>query len=289
MVNHTIKKLPKNTLEINVNISWDEVKKGYQTAFSTLQKELKVEGFRKGNVPKTIAEKKINKESVYQELLKSLLPKIYEDIVKNESLKPVINPKIELVRAKENEDWKLLIKIAEKPVVVLGDYKKIVKEIKLKSKKDEIWVPGKGQTKPEEKKDSQNYKILNEILSGLLEKVSCEISELIVEEELNRRLTKLVDDVQKIGLTTESYLKSKNITIDQLKAQYTKEIEDTYKMEFILNEIADIEKISVEKDELEKLVANIKDENERKLALQNSYFYAMILRKQKTLDFLNSL
>ena len=53
--------------------------------------------------------------------------------------------------------------------------------------------------------------------------------------------------------------------------------------------ISDKEDIKVEKTDLDKLFVNIKDEKERKKAEQNSYYYATILRKQKTLDYINSL
>ena len=62
-----------------------------------------------------------------------------------------------------------------------------------------------------------------------------------------------------------------------------------HKIEFILGEIADKEGIKVEKSDLDKLFLNIKDEKERKMAETNGYYYASILRKQKTLDFLTSL
>ena len=77
--------------------------------------------------------------------------------------------------------------------------------------------------------------------------------------------------------------------ISELSELIKKEIEDTYKLEFILSEIADKENIKVEKEDLDKLFTNIKEEKERKAAEANSYFYASILRKQKTLDFLISL
>ena len=77
--------------------------------------------------------------------------------------------------------------------------------------------------------------------------------------------------------------------MDTLKAQFKKETEDTYKLEFVLAEIADKENLKVEQADLDKLFVNIKDENEKKKAIQNSYYYATILRKQKTLDYLISL
>lgn len=287
MVTHKIKKLPKNTFEAVVDLPWDTIQKEYTQSFQELLQTLEVEGFRKGKVPASVGEKHIKKEAVYQRVLQNLLPRVYRDIVAKEGLKPVVDPRFELVKAKEKEDWQFKIILAEKPKIVLPDYKTLVKEAKSKSKKADIWVPGK--EKDEKKSEENRLKMQDEILSILLKKTSAEISELIFEEELNRRLSRLVDDVQKIGLTMEAYLKSKGLTLDDLKSQYAKEIEDIYKMEFLLGEIADKEQIQVEETELNTLFDKITNEKERLAAQENMYFYASLLRKQKTLDFILNL
>lgn len=291
MYTHSLKKLPKNTVEIMLQIPKADIEKERLAAFENLQKELSVEGFRKGKVPKEIAEKHLSKETVYQELLKSLLSRIYEEVVKKENLKPAISPKIDLTKAKEGEDWEIKITLAERPVVELGVYKEAIKKLKGEQKKEDIWVPGKGEEKkaPSAEASEAKQKHMNNVLTTLLKEVKCEISDLFVDEELDRRLTQLVDDVRKIGLTIENYLKSKNLTIDELKSRYKKEIEDTYKLEFILMDVADKEGIKVEQEEIDKLFANIKNEAEKKSAQENAYYYASILRKQKTLDFLVAL
>lgn len=295
MYTYKKEKLPRNTTQLVVVVPKADVKKEEEEAFSRLQQKLTIEGFRQGKVPKAIAEKHLSKEDIYQELAQKMISRIYSEILSKENLKPIISPKVDLVKAKEGEDWQVKITIAEKPLVTLGDYKKVIKEAKDKVKKTNIWVPGKDKDplrqpaddgkKPEEDKS----KLLNEVLSALLKEAKIEISDLVIEEEINHRLTHLMDEIQKIGLTVENYLKSKNLTMDSLKAQFKKETEDTYKLEFILAEIADKENLKVEHADLDKLFINIKDEKERNTAKQNSYYYATILRKQKTLDYLISL
>ena len=292
MHTYTSKKLQASTIEYTVTIPAQEIAKESESAFETLREELTVVGFRKGKAPREIAKKQIHNESVFQEMLKSLLPRIYEDIVKKESLKPIITPKVELVSSKEGEDWKVKITTAEKPPVNLGNYKEYIKKAKEQVKKADIWVPGKDSGKPEDtkQKEQQNQqKLINEVMTALLKNVSVEIPELLIEEELNQRLTRILDDVQKIGLTVDAYLKSKNITMEELKTKARQEIVDTYKLEFILNEIADSESVKVEKEDLDKILSHITDVKERAVAEQNAYFYAAVLRKQKTLDLLLSL
>jgi len=279
--------LPKNTVELIIDIPKQEIKNAYQKAFLSLQKELTLPGFRKGSVPKELAEKNIKKEKVYEKLIADLIPRIYEEIIKKENLTPLSLPKIELLKAKEEEDWQIKITLAQKPIVDLKNLKTIIQKIKAEQKKEEIWVPGKTQ-KEKENQEVKNQKLLNLILNALLKEIPCEISDLLIEEELSNRLASLLDDIKKIGLTVDAYLKSKNLTVEQLKEQYRKEIEETYKLEFILLAIADKENITVEKQDLEKIFVNLSPE-ERKNAEANSYFYASILRKQKTLDYLLNL
>jgi len=287
MYRYKKEKLPKNTTQLIVDVPKTDVKKEESEAFSRLQKNLTVEGFRQGKVPAEIAKKHLTKEVVYQELAQKMISRIYQEVLTKEGLKPIISPKVDLVKAKEGEDWQIKIVLAEKPTVTLGDYKKVIKDVKAKVKKSNIWVPGKDKDakKPEEDKNQ----LLNEVLTALLNESKIEVSDLVIDDEVNHRLTHLIDEIQKIGLTTEKYLKSKNLTMDSLKAQFKKETEDTYKLEFILAEVADKENLKVEQADLDKIFVNIKDEKERKTAEQNSYYYATILRKQKTLDYLISL
>ncbi|PIZ66073.1 hypothetical protein COU87_03905 [Candidatus Roizmanbacteria bacterium CG10_big_fil_rev_8_21_14_0_10_39_12] len=283
------KQLPKKTIEFSISIPWKDIEKEYDGSFETLRKEVKAEGFRKGKVPKNIAEKKIQKGEVYDHLLQTFVSKIYSEILKKEEIKSIISPKVELKNAKEHEDWELVMTTAEAPEIVLGDYKAKVKKAVDEAKKGDIWVPGKDAEPSKEDKEKQESTVFQAKLSAILDEAKAEISDLIVDEEVTKKLAKLVDDVQKIGLTMESYLSSRNTTQEKLKSQMQKEIEEAYKMEFVLQKIADDAKIQVEKEDIEKLLASLKDPKDREAAQQNMYYYASLMRKQKTLDYINSL
>lgn len=289
MPTHTIKKQPKSTVEVIVKLEWAEIQAAYKVAFDHLHAEFEMGGFRKGKVPRELAEKNIAKDTVYSHLIHDLMPKIYEDIVKKENLKPILSPKIELAKAKENEAWELKVTIAEKPEVKLKDYKKQVQEAKKTLKTDDIWVPGKEPQAPEKNADQKKEKALNVSLEAVLKECECELPPLLVEEEMNRRLSQMVDDVQKIGLTMDKYLQTRNLTMETVKERLTREITDMYKLEFILQTIADEEKLEVKQEDLNALFSNIKEEKDRKSAEANAYFYASVLRKQKALDFIIGL
>lgn len=288
MFKSSLKKLPAQTIEITATIPWADIKKEYDLAFDRIHAQFVFEGFRKGKVPKEIALKQISPKDIYQELIRKYIPEVYEEVVKKEGLKPIVSPKVQLVKAEENKEWEVKITVAEKPIIKLGDYKKYVQEVKANNKKNDIWVPGKDPSKKEPAKQN-NDKLLQDILNAILTKTECEISPLLIESELEKRLTQLVDDVSKAGLTMENYLKSKNITQEKLKETYSKEIMDMYKLEFILSELAEVEKIEVTQKDIDAILSTIKDEKDKAAAQKNMYFYASFMRKQKTLDYLISL
>src|SRR3989344_421011 len=225
--------LKNQTVRLSVVVNKDEVQKGYDSELKELSKSVKVEGFRPGKAPLELAKKQIKPEKVYDHLIQHLLSDIYAEIVKKEALKPIIAPKIELKKAKPGEDWEFELIVALEPIVKLPDYKKIIEEIQAKHKKDELWVPGKDTSKPSEKELAERKQhLLNEILDELVKKTTLEISDLIVEHEVQHRLTKLVDDVQKIGLTVDAYLSSKNLTKETIQQQFRKEIIELYIVEY---------------------------------------------------------
>ncbi|MBM3208894.1 hypothetical protein FJZ40_01185, partial [Candidatus Shapirobacteria bacterium] len=62
--------------------------------------------------------------------------------------------------------------------------------------------------------------------------------------------------------------------------------EETLKIEFILSQIANEEKIIVDPKEIEAFIAAIKDEKEREALETQKYLIAQIIRRRKTFDFL---
>lgn len=288
MVKHSVNKLPKNTLELQVEIPWEIISREYEKAFQELMKELTVEGFRKGKAPRSIAEKHIPRERAYDAAIRAYIPTLYEELIKKEDIRPVAQPKIELKSARENEPWHVSFKVPLAPAVNLDNYKELVKKAIADAKKPEIWTPGKDR-KEQPSENKQKEAVLQAVLNALVEGVAVEISDVIVEEEVQNRLMKLVEDLQKLGISVDQYVRSRDTTVDDLKAQFRKEIEETYKLEFILQAIGDREKIAVEKEDVESMMKGLETDKEREAFLRNSYHYASLLRKKKILEFLLSL
>jgi trigger factor len=282
------------TLVYDITVPTKDIDSRYQAALKELAQEVHVEGFRKGKAPLDLAEKALGKEKIYDKMIQTLLPEAYKQILEQDKIQPVIAPRVELKKAKEGEDWVLTMSIALKPLVTIPDYKKIAGGIRSQVKKDDIWIPGKEEDPAAPSADGKEAvekreKYLNQFLKALLDKTKIELSELIVEQEINQRLARLLDDVRKIGLTIDAYFESRNTSQEKVKDEFKQDILNTYKLEYALNEIGDKESITIEKEEVDKLLASLPDEKAREEARQNVYVYSTMMRKQKILDFLASL
>lgn len=275
----TIKKLPKHTVELEITIPWATIKSSYEKTFDAVAQTLELPGFRKGKAPKKLVEEKIDKSKVYEQVIKDILPDAYEKAVNEHDVKPIISPHIELLEAKEDADWKVKATVAEKPTVKLKNYKTAIEKAKGPAKK--LWVPGQDEKK---KEDENPQEKLGDILKALLEEVELELPEMIIHEEVNRMLARLMDETKTLGLTVEQYLQASGKTVDSIRGEYHKQAEDTLKLEFILEEIADAEKVEVTQKEIDEAIDKIKDPAEKERLKGQSYYLASVLRRQKTLD-----
>jgi FKBP-type peptidyl-prolyl cis-trans isomerase (trigger factor) len=282
MITSTTKDLPKSTVEINITITWDEVSQTYTKIFEQVVKDTELPGFRKGKAPRKLVEEKIDKTKVYEQVVREIIPKAYSKAIQEQKLQPIINPKVEVIKAKENEEWVVKTTIAVRPKVALNDYKEKVKElIKGKTK---IWTPDDKGKKDEVKKPP-----LEEIINVLINTATLEISDLLITDEANRMLSNLIDQTQKLGMSVEQYLLAKGKTTESVRAEYAKQAEDNLKIEFILNEIADEENITVANEDIEKLIEKTEKPEDKENMRKQSYYLAHLLRQQKTFDYLNSL
>lgn len=283
---YDLKKLPKNTNEITVRIPWSEISSAKERAVSEIASKTELNGFRKGKVPGDLVKDKIDPQKLLSVTLEKIVPECYKKAIEQTSIKPITNPKVELVSSEENKDWVFKFTTCEIPEINLGDYKtglkKAVSNVKL-------WTP-ESNTKPDPKtKQEQKEKKIGEILAWLNNNIKVEISDLLLDEEVNHKLSKLLEQTQKLGLTIDQYLNSTKQSIDQIKQEYRLESEKSLKTEFVLSKIAEVENITVSPEDLQKAIDNSGNGEERKQLESQKYFLAILLRQQKTLDFLINL
>lgn len=280
--------LPKKTFELELTILWSKVKQALDQAVKDFAQQTTIKGFRRGKAPLRLIKKKVDKQKLYQEAINKLLPTAYSQAVKKHNLRPVIAPKLTPISIKEGENWRFKAVSCERPEIKLNNYQKIVKAALLK---DKIWLPGKDKQE-QKKNDSQSYdQKLKIATKALRENIKVEIPDILIEDEVNRMLSRFLDQVNALGITVQQYLQSKGISSDQLKSSYRRQAEQTLSLEFILQAIVADRKIKVEKQEIDKMINAAPDkkvQEKLKSPLERAYL-ASIIAKRKVLDYLTNL
>ncbi len=269
--------LPQKTFELEFSLPWAQVKTTYDLVMKQLVKESDLKGFRKGKAPRELIEKQVDKGKVYGEVINQLLPISYAQAVKKHGLKPALSPKITIVEAMEGKAWQFKAKSCELPEVKLGNYQGTAKSSLVKS-----------QLEKKELTQTQKFDL---IARALLKDTQLELPELLVESERDRLLSKLLAELQKLGLSLDQYANSNQKTVEQVKQEYALSAANTLKLELILQAIATDRKIIIKEAEIDKMIAESGDPALKKQLNTPSEraYIAAVLKKKHAIDFLASL
>lgn len=114
----------KNVKEFETKIEGKAWSDALDKAFNTKKKDLKVDGFRKGNCPKDIYIKKFGIETLFMDAVDNCINDAYHKILDDNKLVPVCEPKVDIKNI--NADFvEFVFTVIERPEVKLGKYQKL--------------------------------------------------------------------------------------------------------------------------------------------------------------------
>lgn len=137
----TIKKLPKSQVEITITVPYADYAKAEKQAVEKVGKEIKVDGFRSGQIPEDVVREKAGPETIQSATLETIIPITYSAAVKEHDVHVISQPKVEIKNHvhKEGDDFVYTAIASVMPEVKLGNYKKIkVKKQKVKVTEKEL-------------------------------------------------------------------------------------------------------------------------------------------------------
>lgn len=139
-----------------------------------------------------------------------------------------------------------------------------------------------------DRKDQAREKKRISISDKLIETSTIDIPEVLVESENRRIEAQFSEDVSRMGIKMDDYLKHAKKSIDDLRKEWRPHAEKKAKLQLILNEIAKIEKISPDAKEIETEVNHI-TEHYADADRDRAFIYAeTVLTNEKVYSFLES-
>ena len=133
-----VTKLEHSHVEVLVTVDTQTWREAQEKEINKLAKTVKVDGFRPGKAPLEQAKKHIDPMKVIDGAIDSLLPSLYDEVLREEGLKPYAQPHVDVTKLSDTElEVKFVIVTA--PEVELGQYKglKVGKE-KVKVSKEDV-------------------------------------------------------------------------------------------------------------------------------------------------------
>ena len=99
----------------------------------------------------------------------------------------------------------------------------------------------------EAKADSE---VENALAEALMEKLECEIPEVMFEAETENMVRDFDNNMRSQGLDLKTYMKYTGMTLDSIREQYRPRAEKQVKMRLALETIADLEKLEASEDDI---------------------------------------
>ncbi|MDD5561085.1 MAG: trigger factor [Candidatus Omnitrophica bacterium] len=267
-----VKKLDSTKYELNVAVSGELVKNKFDLVFSQVAKEAKVPGFRPGKAPRDVLEKHYS-SSIRQQVLKELVPDVYNQAVTAEKLDVIELPQISDVKLDNNNlSFKAVVEVT--PEIAIKDYKKqkinykivSVSADEVKKQIDSVKQSRKAEVLDDKfcrslgypslaefekaverqifisKENQERQRIENEFIADLLKGLEFKLPESLVARQTEDMLRQAKLDLAMKGIPRDKIEEQEKMILEGIEPQAKKQV----KVYLVLAQIAKKEGIAVD-------------------------------------------
>ena len=123
-VTTNVTELPESRVRVSAEVSADEVERRLQQAAKRLGSTMRIPGFRKGKVPPAVVIRRLGREAVLDEAVRSSLGNWYVDAIDEAGISPIGEPDLDMSDLPdEGKPLAFSIEIGVRPKAKLGEYK----------------------------------------------------------------------------------------------------------------------------------------------------------------------
>ncbi len=134
MSNWTLKE--KSMGDLEVTISGEDWKKAVKKAFDKIARNVTIDGFRKGQAPKALIERRVPASERYMQAVEDNANHWLQEALKEQELEPIDRPVLD-IRSMDAEQAVVVFTFPVEPEAKLGDYKSLKYEVEEAAVTDE--------------------------------------------------------------------------------------------------------------------------------------------------------
>jgi len=267
-----VKKLEDGKRELSVEVAGDVVKNKFEEVYKRITDEAKVPGFRPGKAPRDIIEKNFAQHA-HEQVLKELVPDIYNQAVDKEALDVVELPEITDVKL-ERHTLSFKATVETSPEINVKSYKGIkinyksisvtpeeikrnidtVKETRKLEKVDDSFARTLGYPNIQElekamerqiylhKENQERQRIENEIIEAVTKGLDFKIPQSLIDRQCQEMLRQAKVDLALKGFPRDKIDEQEKNLLNELQPEAVKQV----RIYLILSAIAKLEKLPVD-------------------------------------------
>lgn len=118
-----LEKIENSEAYIGIEVDTERMEEGMQAAYRKVVKQVAIPGFRKGRVPRELLEAQFGREILFQDALEYVVPRAYEEAVKDLDIEAIAPPEFDFdddITIEEDKPFKFTARVPLKPEVKLG-------------------------------------------------------------------------------------------------------------------------------------------------------------------------
>lgn len=264
-----IKKIDATKREIDVEVTGDIVKNKFEDVFKAVSKEAKIPGFRPGHAPRDMVEKQYS-SLIHEQVLKELVPHVYDEVVSAQKLEVLELPEITNVSLdRQRLSFKATVEVSpeihvknykglkvnyKKISVAADEVKRSIDSLKEARKVDvvddgfarSLAYPNLAEMEKSveqqiflRKEDQERQRIENEIAEAVTKDLDFKLPQALITRQLNDLVKQAKLDLALKGVPREEIDKHEKSLLEEYEATAKKQV----KIYLVLAQIAKNENI----------------------------------------------
>lgn len=267
-----IKKLDSTKRELSVAVSGELIKNKFEDVFAKIAKEAKVPGFRPGKAPRDVLEKHYA-ASVHEQVLKELVPDVYNQAIAAEKLDVIELPQISDVKLdRVNLSFRAVVEVSpeiqvknyknkkinfKKVVVTVDEIKKQIDSVRESLKADalddkfsrSLGYPSLADLEKTverqlyiTKENQERARIENELIENLMQGLEFKLPQGLVNRQIQDMLRQTKLDLAMKGLPRDKIEEQEKLLLEGIEPEARQQV----KVYLVLADIAKKENITID-------------------------------------------
>ena len=267
-----VKKLDSTRCEVNVTVNGERVKNKFEAVFAQVAKDAKVPGFRPGKAPRDVLEKHYA-SAVHEQVLKELVPDVYNQAIEAEKLDVIELPQITDVKLdRSNLSFKAVVEIT--PEIAIKNYKNqkvdfntvTVSDDEIKRQIDAVKESRKAEIVDDKfcrslgypdlatfekavqmqifisKENQERARIENELIESIIKGLEFKVPQSLVDRQAQETLRSTKIDLAMKGIPRDKIDEQEAVLLERITPEALKQV----RVYLVLSQIAKKENISID-------------------------------------------